>query len=171
MLLFTSDRSGCPAVSAGKPGRRAHERPVRRRPGSDAARHCERLCQAAKVALSWPANPASSKGRTGDFESPNRGSNPCAGTDTYERSTIAGAVSGADSDRGRSAEYAAPFHRLDLARALAAGVVASLGAGDSRGARVALDALRGLVDAAEGEAAGERAEVLDLETERRKRVR
>jgi hypothetical protein len=32
-------------------------------------------------------------------------------------------------------------HRLDLARALAGGVVASLAAGDARGARVALDAV------------------------------
>jgi hypothetical protein len=124
----------------------------------------------AKVGALFVA-PASSKGRTGDFESPNRGSNPCAGTSIFDRSGLAGADSGADADRRHSAQHAAPSHRLDLARALAAGVVASLGAGDSRGARVALDALRGLVDAAEGEAAGERAEVLDLETERRKRGR
>jgi hypothetical protein len=51
-------------------------------------------------------------------------------------------------------ETVAP-HRFDLARALAAGVVASLAAGDTQGARVALDGLRGLVDAAErADAAG-----------------
>jgi hypothetical protein len=111
-------------------------------------------------------SPASSKGRTGDFESPNRGSSPRAGTSTYERSSLAGADSGAES--GESHPAAVPSHRLDLARALAGGVVASLAAGDARGARVALDALRGLVEA-EGEAAGEGAAVVDLAAERRKR--
>ena len=71
-------------------------------------------------------------------------------------------------------------HRLDLARALAGAVVASLGAGDTAGARVALDALRGLVDASEPGAA-ERADtaaptsggapVVSLATERRRRER
>src|SRR5580704_469696 len=38
-------------------------------------------------------------------------------------------------------------HRLDLVRALAGAVVASFAAGDTRGARFAVDTLRGLVDA------------------------
>ena len=111
--------------------------------------------------------PASSKGRTGDFESPNRGSNPCAGTRSYEGSVLVGADSGAAS--GENHPAVVPSHRLDLARALAGGVVASLAAGDMRGARVALDALRGLVDTAEREAAGDGATVVDLAAERRRR--
>ena len=65
-------------------------------------------------------------------------------------------------------------HRLDLARALAGGVVASLATGDTAGARVALDALRGLVDAAERPdttaPTSDGGAVVDLAAERRKRA-
>jgi hypothetical protein len=66
-------------------------------------------------------------------------------------------------------------HRLDLARALAGGVIAALAEGDTAGARVALDALRELVDAAERSASAattsDGAPVVDLARERERRGR
>lgn len=61
-------------------------------------------------------------------------------------------------------------HRTALARALADSVVASLAAGDAQGARLALDTLGRLVDAAdEGRAAApSRADVVHLDAARKR---
>jgi hypothetical protein len=76
---------------------------------------------------------------------------------------------------GEPAPGAVAPHRVDLARALAAGVVAALAAGDVRGARLAVGSLADLVEGCAAEPsdahAAEGAPVVDLADERRRRER
>src|SRR5262249_9441932 len=54
------------------------------RASTGGSRAAETVVATAAIAGWWAVDlPASLKGRTGDFESPNRGSNPGAGTSTY----------------------------------------------------------------------------------------
>lgn len=114
---------------------------------------------------------------TRDFESPNHGSNPCAGTRGFRDRPPAALPNGLPNGREAGDASSPPrrplaSHRVEVARGLSAGIVAALAAGDVLGAQAAVAALADLVRAFAGEQQRQpegRAGAVDLEAERRKR--
>ncbi len=152
----------------------------------------QRVRNARNEAIGCPAGPegaslpVSSKGRTGDFESPNHGSNPCTGTGVLSDRPAAEHKVGHKSERWARAaaddvavpvvaagpDVAAPTAsttsiRADIRRALAEGLTRALAAGDDKAARIAIVALSGLMDDALEAAPAVDAVVVDSMTARR----